>query len=81
MAIVLAGEAPLWDGRGAGVRGRVADEKAVKAEELVGRCTGNRGLDSRFWLGAGVGGVVEKAEKGLEGGEEGDGKEEKTLDL
>ena len=48
MAIALAGEAPLWDGRGAGVRGRVADEKAVNAEELVGRCTGNRGLESRF---------------------------------
>ena len=48
MAIVLAGEAPLWDGRDAGVRGRVAEEKAVKAEELVGRCTGNRGLESRF---------------------------------
>ena len=82
MAVVLVGEAPLWDGKEAGVRGREVEEKAVKAEELVGGgCTGNSGFVSRFWFGAGVEGETEKAEKGCEGGGEGEGKEEKTLDL
>ena len=80
MAAVLAGEATLWDGKEAGVRGREVEEKAVKAEELVGGgCTGNSGFVSRFWFGAGVEGETEKAEKGCAGG--GEGKEEKTLDL
>ena len=80
---MLAGEAlPLWDGKEAGVRGREVEEKAVKADELVGGCcTGNSGFVSRFWFGAGVEGDAEKAEKGLDGGGEGEGKEEKTLDL
>ena len=82
MAAVLAGEATLWDGKEAGVRGREVEEKAVKAEELVGGgCTGNSGFVSRFWFGAGVEGETEKAEKGCAGGGEGEGKEEKTLDL
>ena len=34
--------------REAGVKGRDVEEKAVKAEELVGGCTGNRGFVSRF---------------------------------
>ena len=82
MAVVLAREAPLWDGSDAGIRGRDVEEKAVKAEELVGcGCTGNSGFVSRFWLlGAGVVGEAEKAEKGCEGGGEGEGKEENTLD-
>lgn len=33
---MLAGEAPLWEGREAGIRGREVEENAVKAEELVG---------------------------------------------
>jgi len=36
VALVLAGEPPLWEGREAGIRGREVEEKAVKAEELVG---------------------------------------------
>ena len=82
MAVVLEGEATLWDGKEAGISGSEVEEKAVKAEELVGcGCTGNRGFVSRFWLlGAGVVGEAEKAEKGCEGGGEGEGKEENTLD-
>lgn len=48
MAIVLAGDTTLGGVREAGVKGRDVEEKAVKAEELVGGCTGNRGFVSRF---------------------------------
>ena len=48
VAIILAGDTTLGGVREAGVKGRDVEEKAVKAEELVGGCTGNRGFVSRF---------------------------------